>query len=302
VIDRVVVIAKRYGRLANRMFLFAHLIGAAAERGFTVLDPAFVGQARYFPATARALVPRFPERGRTVPPFPGGRAAVYVAVKAAAMSLRRLRSVGEIGAIRLAPGQRLDLDDPAFLDALARYRVVVIEGWRFRDPAGCDRHRDVIRRFFTPFEHHLRVAREAVETARRADRLLVGVHVRRADYRQFKDGRFLYSHRQYGALMRGVQEAFPEREASFLVCSDEPVPGEAFRGFDVHLGPGHELHDLYALAGCDLLLGPPSTYTGWASYYGDVPVYQVHDPGKPVRREAFAVFSGLPTPLLAPQG
>lgn len=32
------------------------------------------------------------------------------------------------------------------------------------------------------------------------------------------------------------------------------------------------IEDLYAFAKTDLLMGPPSTFTLWASFYGDVPL------------------------------
>src|SRR5262249_31328730 len=131
-IGGLVVIAKRYGRLANRLLLFAHFIGAAAEHGFTVLDPAFIAQARYFSATARTPVPRFPAGGR-VPPIPGGRTAVYLGAKSLAMGLRVTG-----GSVRLGPRERLDLDDPAFLDLVARRRVLVVEGWHFRSEESCE--------------------------------------------------------------------------------------------------------------------------------------------------------------------
>jgi hypothetical protein len=119
--------------------------------------------------------------------------------------------------------------------------------------------------------------------------LLVGVHVRRTDYERFKDGRFFYSHAQYRDLMVSVEAIFPERDVTFLVCSDERVPSEAFAGLDVVRGPGQELEDLYALASCDLIIGPPSTYSAWASYYGEVPRCQISDPTELVARTSFVV-------------
>ena len=39
--------------------------------------------------------------------------------------------------------------------------------------------------------------------------------------------------------------------------------------------PGTALEDLHALAGCDYLIGPPSTFGAWASFHGDVPRYTI---------------------------
>jgi hypothetical protein len=41
-------------------------------------------------------------------------------------------------------------------------------------------------------------------------------------------------------------------------------------------GPGHFIEDLYALASCDYIIGPPSTFSQWASFYGNVPRYMVN--------------------------
>jgi len=39
------------------------------------------------------------------------------------------------------------------------------------------------------------------------------------------------------------------------------------------------VEDLYALAECDYIIGPPSTYTLWASFYGDTPLWFMEHKG-----------------------
>ena len=52
---------------------------------------------------------------------------------------------------------------------------------------------------------------------------------------------------------------------------------EAFPSFDVVLGNGQIVEDMYAFAACDYIVGPPSTYTGWASFYGDKGLYFIRN-------------------------
>jgi hypothetical protein len=295
---RTVVITKRAGgRLANRMLLFAHLIGAAAEHGFVVSDPAFLRYARYFPATSRDLLCRFPPE-RAVRPFPGGRHLLYVAGELGGGLLHLLQRRGlDVGLVRLRRDQHLDLNSDAFLDVVRAHRLVLVQDWNFRNGANCARHRDVICSFFTPWEKHLARVRAVVEPIRRRGRFLVGVHIRRGDYRDFKGGRLFYSHAEYRNVMVGIEALFTDQDVTFLACSDEPVPREAFAGLDVVLGPGHELEDLYALASCDRIMGPQSTYTTWASYYGGVPRYWIRDPAQLVARSSFVVDRGLGRPV-----
>ena len=35
---------------------------------------------------------------------------------------------------------------------------------------------------------------------------------------------------------------------------------------------------MYSLAECDYIVGPPSTFSTWASFYGNVPIYRITDP------------------------
>jgi hypothetical protein len=290
----VIVIAKEVGRLANRMLLFAHFIGASAEHDFIVVNPAFGTYAHYFPSTARDLLCRFPS-GWRVPPFPSGRRRFYrESIRAADALHRRQTSGKDVGLIQLNRDEELDLNSGEFLETVRKHRIVFVRGWFFRNTDNCMRHRDLIRAYFTPFEQHVASARAALEPARKRGRFIVGVHVRRGDYKTFKGGRYYYSHEQYRAVLEKVEAAFPSQDVSFLVCSDASIPADAFAGFDVFYGNGHELEDLYAFAECDRVVGPPSTYTKWASYYGDVPLFVVEDPEETPQADSFLVARGLP--------
>jgi hypothetical protein len=96
----------------------------------------------------------------------------------------------------------------------------------------------------------------------------------------------------YRRLLVATQAIMPAQEIRFLVCSDEPIDAAAFAGLDVARGTGHLLEDMYALAGCDYLIGPPSTYTAWASFYGRVPLFVARQSEVQPQPEDFSVVSG----------
>jgi len=290
----MVIIAKKVGRLANRLLLFAHFIGAAEEHGFRLVNTAFERYARYFPATSRDLFCRYPSTS----PFPSfgflGRSILYRLAQVSANTLHAIQQRGiDTGVIRLQRSQALDLDGPAFLSRLRRHRILFVQDWFFRSSIDCEKHGDAIRSYFTPWEHHLARSRALVKPARRRESLVVGVHIRQDDYASFKDGRFFYSHQQYRNFMEQIKTAFPDQPVSFFVSSDAPVPTGIFNGLDVHYGNGHELEDLYALSFCDLLIGPPSTYSRWASFYGNIPRLEIADPANPITPDSFKVESRL---------
>jgi hypothetical protein len=61
---------------------------------------------------------------------------------------------------------------------------------------------------------------------------------------------------------------------------------------------GHIAEDLHALSLCDYILASTySSYSRWASFYGNVPLYQVDDPGAEFSVEDFMVrVPGLSDP------
>jgi hypothetical protein len=174
----MVVIARKVGRLANRLLLFAHFIGTAVEYGFRVVNPAFGSDAHYFPSTADDLLCRFPRAVRTVPPMGRyGRELLYRSVFWTANALHVLQSQGrDVGLIRLRRDQSLDLDGAEFLSALQGRRVLFVQDWFFRSSINCEKHGDVIRSYFKPWERHcarrVRSARGSAEHIRQMGVLL----------------------------------------------------------------------------------------------------------------------------------
>jgi hypothetical protein len=238
-------------------------------------------------------VPRFPA-GRGLPPFPWGREVTSVAATRSGNALHHLQQAGlDVPLIRLRRDQQLDLNSEAFLRAVRRRRVLFVQDWFFRNSSNCVRHREAICSYFTPWEHHLARARAAVGVARGAKNLVVGLHIRRGDYKGFKDGRYFYSYDHYRRAALSTREALAPADVAFLVCSDEPVPPGALDGLDVHHGPRNEIEDLYALAYCDRIIGPPSTFNRWASYWGEVPLYVIGEEPQAISPSDFRVAVDL---------
>ena len=165
----------------------------------------------------------------------------------------------------------LDLSDPEFV-ARARRKVVLTMGWLFRDNAATLRHAEMLRELLRPTETHRREAESAASRARQEADMLVGVHIRHGDYKTFLGGRYYYSLEQYRGFMEQMRDLLPERRVAFLICSDAKHDLAAFGDLDVHPGPGRLASDLLALSHCDYIIGPRSTYSYWASFYGNRPL------------------------------
>lgn len=175
--------------------------------------------------------------------------------------------------ITLGSNDLLDLSDKGVISSLRSVRRTQLNGLYYYDSVCFQRHEAVIREYFSPIQVHQRAVDGLEVDCRKVGGILIGVHIRHGDYEHFADGLMYYSVGEYVQLMHLVTELFPGREITFLIASNVSVPNEAFEGFRHRMAPGQPVVDLYALARCDYIIGPPSTFTEWASFYGQVPRY-----------------------------
>jgi hypothetical protein len=293
----MIVITGDYGQLGNRLIVFANMIAAAREHGLRVADPAFHEYAEYFEATRRDLLCRYPLVRSWLPGGRRLRHAVHRGANGAQRYARNLHNrTGRWPGVRVLDigwHARCDLDGPEFLELARQPGLLLAKGWLFRARQSFTHHADEIRRFFTPAASHRARVAACLAALRRSAEVVVGVHVRHGDYRHFLGGRFFFEAGQYAALLRRMRELLGGRETAFLICSNAAQPTDAFAGLNATPGPGRQIEDLYALAACDYLIGPPSTYTMWASFYGQTPLYVVTDPAVAFELSDFEVFRTL---------
>ena len=272
----MIVIADKYGQLGNRLFVFAHFIGWAIEHGSVIANPAFDEYAQYFEGTADDPWCRYPAQPSPSRSIARARRRNYNAVRPASQIVSGLRlRTPWIGYENIGTNELYQLCDKDKAQALLGRRLTLVRGWQYRDETSLHKHAPAIRAYFTPRTPHLQTVEKSVAAARATCDVLVGVHVRRGDYISFMDGRYYYDPSVYREIMEKVRRRLKGRETGFLVCSNEPVNTASYSGINVHRGPDHLIGDMYALARCDYLIGPPSTYTLWASYYGGVPLLQI---------------------------
>ena len=104
---------------------------------------------------------------------------------------------------------------------------------------------------------------------------IVGVHIRRGDYREWANGMWYFDDEGYATLMRKVEQQFLPKKTIFVICSNEEVLFENYNDLCLRKSTGHFIEDMYILAKCDYIIGPHSTYSMWASFYGQKPLYKM---------------------------
>ncbi len=288
----MVVIAHPSGRLCNRLWLFANFIANSCEYGYSLANTAFYEYADRFENLKKDLFCRYPPRS-------GWTCSSFVRLLLFGLVWMPLRAFSVIGLRSTAVHSHLDVRryrgvERAFdlrgveWRSALRKRIVFVEGLEFRDWGSLVKYRHEILNFLVPRRVYVDAATFLARRARAdSECVLCGVHIRLGDYRRFKSGSWFYSIEQYVTKMREFCDLFGCRKpVRFLVCSDENVPQDPFRGLPVAFGSGQFMEDLLALSQCDFIFGPPSTYSAWASFYGDVPLRFLFDLA-PLTAESF---------------
>ena len=161
--------------------------------------------------------------------------------------------------IRLGHDESFDLASDEFKRLATSSIPVIVSGWGFRSNSLLEKHADAIREHFEILPTHRKRVSSLIQSLRDRSDHVVGVHVRHGDYANFEN---------YAAAMRSIQQQLAGKRVTFLVCGNAKLNQADFGRLDVQFGTGHLIEDMYALAESDLLIGPPSTFTGWAAFYG----------------------------------
>ena len=113
--------------------------------------------------------------------------------------------------------------------------------------------------------------------------MVIGVHIRRGDYAEWKHGIYCYDDETYADYIRQFADLLPGKTISVALATNDPaLSAKQYRkllGNDkriqVYLLGGNAVEDLFMLSECDYIIGPPSTYSLVAAMYRDMPLCRI---------------------------
>jgi len=281
--------------LGNQLTVFAHVLACARDTGRDIWGSSFFAYARYFESTSRDVLARFPPR-RTFFNIQPLRVFLYYYVFARLVRVLLLKPDPPPEDLRVITDYegRQRLDSEQFLAQAAGKRLVLIEGYFFRTSiARLTAHSTVIKAYFRPLPHHEANAQAVVRQARTRGEIIVGVHLRQFDavIDHTPHPLYKYQHAEHMAqVMRRTVELLAGKRVAFLLFSNRKIDHRRFTDFSIAEGTGQMIEDLHALSLCDYILASTySTFSRWASFYGDVPLYQMETPSSQFSLQDFRV-------------
>jgi len=168
----------------------------------------------------------------------------------------------------------------------------MVEGWpnRLGNAAMVERHAEEISNIFR-FTKEVTEEVDFLFESISGEYVIVGVHIRRGDYKVWLEGIYNYADEDYYYVMNTLKSQFETqgKKVKFLLCSNEEIEMTRFTGLDTFTIPGSSgAKDLYALSKCSYITGPPSTYSQWASFTGRVPVKYIMSINKKIMLSDFS--------------
>lgn len=182
------------------------------------------------------------------------------------------------------------------VDEILSHRNVIVEGWEVRFYDLFLKYLDEIKSLFAFTSAIEARVRKVME--RDGSEINIGLHIRRGDYATWNGGKYFYYDRQYIEIANRLISLFPGKKVTLFVSGNDPkLNHDAFRlgvsGAKVCFADGNPGEDLCLLSKCDILAGPPSTFSLVAAMYQDVPLYWIKNPDADVTLESFGHFNQL---------
>lgn len=289
----MIIVNYRAGQLANRLFHFSHFIANSKSFSYKLIYPFFQEYLEFFELDDAD--------------FQSGRIKLnYTSVRFLNRKLQKLinsldkkQRTGKLfgGLLEFHEIGENDIEDLSFdmrapdFAAKANHKVLITKGWMYRDQESLDYYADRIRAIFTPRETYRELVQSEIEQLRKKDEIIIGVHIRRGDYKEFENGKWFYGDDVYSRNMKRIEEICrgKGKSCTFFIASNEEVCLQNFDGLNVYWKERHFITDLYCLANCDYLIGPPSTYSMWAAFYGKIPLFQIEKEDSIIHEADFSI-------------
>lgn len=259
------ILVKGYGQLCNNILQYVHVYAFGREHGVKTLSLRFAYKYRYFPICRKWYHnPLF-----------------YLLAKLL-ITLRLIPRVGDPGSREV---DRRLLETP----------LIAYDGWHSRYPELLLKYRQEILELFAFSPAVEAKVTDWLGRLPQAD-LTLGLHIRRGDYASWQGGKYFFSDEVYQRKVQEFCALHPGKRINVVICTNDPkLDLSSYQA--VHpttfLASGSGIEDLCLLAHCDSLLGVKSTYSLWASFYRDLPIYWIEDADAPLRLEDARYFIEL---------
>jgi hypothetical protein len=263
----MIIIISKEGQLCNRLFHFAHQISYAIETGQIIWHPFFNEFSNYFPNLS----------GRGI-----NKVKIYLWSNSVIRVLMSLSS-SILNFFSTSIIHRYIFSDGAEIILSEQYskpykKILFCHGWLLRDYKNFAKHADTLKLLFE-FRSEVILNTEKILKHLKSDKSqVIGLHIRRGDYLNWEGGKHFYTDEQYSVFLRKLTDlmTFEGKKIKFIIFSNEALSNTSpLLKYSPFVANGTAIEDLSLLSRCDYIVGPPSSYSSWASFIGNTPLLHI---------------------------
>ncbi len=273
------IVIKPNGNSSNRLVQNLHFEVFCMEHNIEYHNPTFENMAKYYSEPCNSGTNRFLNFLQI---------DLLGRIFRHSKLIKRIFSVvwiiSKFGLLRLV---RFDWAKPEcerkLLKAFEKNDVVYVGGWAFRVPDLVEKHKTEMMRKYAlkPKLYSQNELVNKTENWKKDGFTIVGVHIRRGDYKTWKKGIYYYSDDVYQLQMDSVSKQLKEsghEKIAFILFSNEPLNFTE----NSNLLISHETWyiDHHLMTQCHYLIGPPSTFTLWASNISHAKLFYLFEGNK----------------------
>jgi len=174
--------------------------------------------------------------------------------------------------------------------SLAEKKILICKGFGFRDKQNVIKHQNELRKIFQANADTRAAVDIYIQQAGISkNTTCIGIHIRRKDYKFYNNGKYFFSDNHWLCWFDQLVNIFQSgpNYIKIILFSDENVEHLTDNQKHIHTGPGDMYEDLEMMNRCDFLLAPPSTFSGWASFMGNVPILRLESPDQNISKTDF---------------
>lgn len=176
----------------------------------------------------------------------------------------------------------INLCSQEFNESIEGKKVILLSGWNIRGWDYLRKHQDRIRKMFEPCLELTSNSKQLLIEIRGKSDVVIGVFIRRGDYRTWMDGKYFFDISNYNNWMTQIQDQLQGKTVAFLISCEEKIPNNSFsNNVNVFYSSGSAnksgtaTQAQYELSQCDYILTVPSTFSAWSSFMGNKPILPV---------------------------
>lgn len=254
-----IVLLNGFGNHSNRLFQAIHIEAFALEHNLRFYNPSFHDMAHLYHGN-----PHFFDKIICAP------AKILDKMKRIIrFNDKLIVHFDDDGKQEYYQEQLLNLADKA-------KKYIFVNGWQFRNHELTLKHRQFFQKKYS-LREELRPENTFASDSQTSEKH-VAVHIRRGDYRNFSGGKYFYEWEVYRQCMDSLKNEIHDKfdcRVKFFVFSDENA--EVLKSEDVLISHNQWYVDQFIMSRCDYIIGPPSTFSHWASYIGNAECYHIQN-------------------------